>query len=154
MLSSEAFDSMPIPKPTPSKAMDLHGIRSALNSQNNQVRAAVIDGIQSGDILLIKGVSEELKKVDEKAYKEFTNIGSKKYIPVRSKHQAHGAMLAEQYGSSIFSADPSAERFESVSLCMKEGLTLISADKALKEHKKIVATCAVNGVTVMDISEL
>lgn len=142
------------PKPTPSKVMDLHGIRSALNSKNNQVRATVIDGIQSGDILLIKGVSEELKKADDLAYKEFATIKPKKYIPVLSRHQAHGAMLAEQYGSSFFSSDPPAERFESVSLCMNEGLTLVSADKAHKEYKKIVATCVVNGMTVMDITEL
>lgn len=138
----------------PTKVMDLHGIRAALSTKNNQTRAAVIDGIQSGDIHLVKGVSEELKAVDEELYTDFQTIKPKKYMKIRSAHQAHAQMLSEQHGSSIFGSFPPSERFECIALCIKEGLELVSASKALKEYKGIVSKCSLNGLSVKDIAEL
>lgn len=138
----------------PSKVMDLHGIRAALSSKNNQTKSAVIDGIQSGDIQLVKGVSEELKAIDEDLYKDFQQIKPKKYMKIRVSHQSHAQMLSEQHGSGIFGSFPPSERFECLALCMKEGLELVSAPKALKEYKGIVSKCSINGFVVKDISEI
>ncbi|MCQ0092298.1 hypothetical protein [Roseovarius sp. M141] len=138
----------------PTKVMDLHGIRAALNTTNNQVKSAVIDGIQSGDIQLVKGVSEELKAIDEDLYADFQTIKPKKYMKIKAAHQSHAQMLSEQHGSSIFGSFPPSERFESIALCMKEGLELVSTPKALKEYKRIISKCSLNGLVVKDISEL
>lgn len=139
---------------SPTKVMDLHGIRAAMSSTNNQTRSAVIDGIQSGDIQLFKGVSEELKAIDEDLYADFQTIKPKKYMKIKAAHQSHAQMLSEQHGSSIFGSFPPSERFECVALCMKEGLELVSAPKALKEYKGIISKCSLNGLVVKDISEL
>lgn len=138
----------------PEMAIDLHGIREALSSKNNQIRANIVDGIQSGKIVLLKGVSEELKAIDEALYKDFQNINPKKYIKLKTAHQAHAAMLAEQNGSNIFSACPPTARFEALALCMKEGLTLVSAKKAHKECKGILNKCQINGQSLLDVSEV
>lgn len=139
---------------SPTKVMDLHGIRAAMSSTNNQIRSAVIEGIQSGDIQLFKGVSDELKAIDEDLYTDFQTIKPKKYVKIKTAHQSHGQMLSEQHGSSIFGSFPPSERFECVALCVKEGLELVSAPKALKEYKGIISKCALNGLIVKDISEL
>ncbi|OAN77221.1 hypothetical protein A8B82_13555 [Sulfitobacter sp. EhC04] len=138
----------------PTKVMDLHGIRAALSTANNQIKSTVIDGIQSGDIQLFKGVSEELKAIDEDLYADFQTIRPKKYMKIKAAHQSHAQMLSEQHGSGLFGSFPPSERFECVALCMKEGLELVSAPKALKEYKGIVSKCALNGLIVRDISEL
>lgn len=86
----------------PTKVMDLHGIRAALSSKNNKIRSTVIDGIQSGDIQLVKGVSEELKAIDEGLYADFQTIKPKKYMKIKVAHQSYAQMLSEQHGVSFF----------------------------------------------------
>jgi len=136
------------------KIIDLHGIRDALTTKNNAVRSAVIDAIQTGEMNIVRSVSEELKAIDPIVYKDFQNIKPKKYTKITVGHISTAALLTQTYGASILGSVPPPERFEVLALCHAQGLSLVTSGKAQKECKAIAKKCKMNGTAVLGIDQI
>ena len=134
--------------------IDLHGLREAFNSTNNQVRVAVIDALESGEMRIMRAASEELKATDEDAYADFQSATKKKkYEKTQIKHEATRASLMSTYGATLFGSSPPSERFEAMAICVCEKYDLVTNGKPHADCKKIVSKCSLNGTKVLTVEE-
>lgn len=113
------------PKPTAEWVIDTHGMIEALTTKRNSVRAAVIDAIQNGSMLILKPVSAELKEAFPDLYIQLQSIKPKKYLTLTVPMFAAAATLTEAYGPGrILGSIPSSAHFEAVAAARLEGCTL------------------------------
>ncbi|TAV64355.1 hypothetical protein [Rhizobium leguminosarum] len=129
------------PKVKPKWIIDTHGMREALSTSSNKIRAAVIDAIESGEMLLLKAVSDELKKLYPDLWDDFKEIKNKKYhaTTVPAIHAA--SLLTEKYGASILGSVPTREHFQAVAVARILKCKLVSAGKALTNCQGICTKC-------------
>lgn len=122
--------------------IDTYGLRAALTTSQNSVRNAVIFAIESGDMLILKPTSSELKENDPAVYKDMQAIPSKKYLAIDvAANKAAAALIEAHGGSRLFGTTPPIDRFRALATARLHKLTLITDGKALKECLAIAAKC-------------
>ncbi|GAA0673248.1 hypothetical protein FHT00_001580 [Sphingomonas insulae] len=134
--------------------IDLHGMVEALTSRVNSVRASVISAIQSGEMLIIKSVSAQLKALYPHLWGTFSAIKPRKYAKSTMSVIAAATQYAESYGSSLLGSIPMFEHFEAVALAEANGCRLVSASTAHKHCRKIVKKCALSSNTVATVQDV
>jgi hypothetical protein len=129
-------------KPKPKYVIDSYGLRSALLTTQNSVRNAVIDAIQSGEMLILKAASKELKENDPDVYDDMQMILSKKYLPIDVSTSKAAAVLVETHGGSrLFGTTPPIDRFRALAAAGLHKLILITDGKALRDCQAIATKC-------------
>ncbi|MET3762904.1 hypothetical protein [Sphingomonas sp. UYEF23] len=132
----------PTAKPKATYVIDTYGLRTALTTAQNSVRNAVISAIESGDMLILKPVSSELKENDPPVYQDLQAISFKKYLAIDVAASKAAAALIEAHGGSrLFGTTPPIDRFRALATARLHKLTLITDGKALKECLAIAAKC-------------
>lgn len=145
---------MPAKKNEPKYLLDTYGLREAFTTNDNAIRSSVISSLEKGDLAIMRSASDDLKGIDEDAYKDFqASVKSKKYIKTLNKHEAIRASLMNKFGANLFGRSPSPECFEAISICRKEGLTFVTSGKNLVDSKKITAKCKLSGVGTISLSD-
>lgn len=146
--------SLPEKKIEAKYLFDLHAVIEALTSGSNLIRNAFINGLNSGEIKVLKSLSKELKAVDEDVYKDFQDVKSGRvYIDEGTKHHATQSALMDKYGTSIFGGSPRPSSFCAVAVSAVEKLDLVTHARPLDDCKKIVKKCAINKPTVLSLSD-
>lgn len=141
-------------KVPPKYLFDLYGVIGVLESNNNKLRSAFIDGLETGEVKVMHGVSKELKDTYEDLYKEFQSMKSGRvYQKSLPKHFAMQQNLMEKFGTSLWGNSPKPEHFEAIAVCAVEKLHLVTHDKPLKMCSKIVDKCALKKCQVMSLQE-
>ena len=126
----------------PKYVIDTYGLRAALTTTQNSVRNAVIAAIESGEMLILKPASKELKDNDPDVYADMQTISSKKYLAIDVSTSKAAAVLVETHGGSrLFGTTPPIDRFRALAAAGLHKLILISDGKALKECQAIVKKC-------------
>lgn len=132
----------------PQWAIDLHGLKFALEQRSNRV----ISAIQDGEIAVIRSARADLEKLYPPLYKQFQAIpGKKVYLDIGAKHKAASALLLERYGATIFTAKPNVAIFHHLALVRVEGVKLVSAGKALSDAQQVAKRCGMPGDVVANI---
>src|SRR6185369_2247077 len=131
-------------KPEPSMVIDLYGVREALTTSSNSARAAVIDAIQSGEMVILRSVSHELKDLFPELWDDFKAISPKKYLHSTAGTISVGTQLMERYGGSLLGAIPTFDHFEAVAAARMKKCKLVSGGKALAHCKDIGSKCQLN----------
>jgi hypothetical protein len=85
-------------KSSPKYLFDLHAVIKALSGGNNLVRSAFISGLESGEVLIQRSVTKELKDVDEAVYKDFQRVNPGR---VSSKHKTSMIDVRVKGGSFV-----------------------------------------------------
>ena len=134
--------------PAPKWVIDLHGIKEALTTLSN-ARARIIDAIQSGEMVIMRSVSVELRDAYPELWPDFVAIKPKKYVGTTVTLDAIAGQLQEAHGSSILGGIPPFEHFQAVAVSRAQSCTLVSAGKGLKHCKDICGKCGIpaTGVT-------
>jgi hypothetical protein len=140
--------------PAAAMAIDTHGMIAALTTKQNSVRVAVIDAIESGTMMVLKPVSDEMKKLRPDLWDDFKDIKNKKYLHVSVKAVLAATMLSEQYGASILGSIPSGEHFEAVAAARTHGCKLVSSGKALGHCTDIAKKCGLPPDSVVAITSV
>ena len=127
-------------KPKPKYVIDTYGLRAALTTTQNSVRNAVINAIESGEMLILKHASKELKENDPSVYDDMQTISPKKYLTVDVSTSKTAAILVEtQGGSRLFGTTPPIDRFRAAAGLHK--LLLTTDGKALQDCQAIAKKC-------------
>lgn len=137
---------------TPKWVIDLHGIKEALTTTSNSAKNRVISAIQSGEMLIMRSVSNELKDLYPHLWAAFTAIQPRKYVPTTVANNQSATLLQEQHGSGILGGLPLFEHFEAVAVARGKKCKLVSAGKALKSCTQIAKCCGIPSGYVMDIT--
>ncbi|ATE64088.1 hypothetical protein [Rhizorhabdus dicambivorans] len=137
---------------TPKWVIDLHGIKEALTTTSNSAKNRVISAIQSGEMLIMRSVSNELKDLYPHLWAAFTAIQPRKYVPTTVANNQSATLLQEQHGSGILGGLPLFEHFEAVAVARGKKCRLVSAGKALKNCKQIAKGCGIPDDDVTDIT--
>ncbi len=138
---------------TPQWVIDLHGIKEALTTRSN-VRARIIDAIESGEMLVMRSVQEELRAAFPDLWTDFAEIKPKKYVDTPLAVYTAAVQLQEMHGSSVLGGIPSFSHFEAVALARSKKCKLISAGKALSECKDIAKKCGIPNSDVAGVSDV
>jgi hypothetical protein len=139
-------------KVSPEWVIDTHGLRDALRSKSNSIKSAVIDAITSGRMLILKPVSKEFSDMYEDLYTELQTIKPRTYAQISVEASAHAGVMMDAYGARILGGNPQVEHFEALAVAHMKACTLITAGKALKECKSIVAKCGGKVATIDDVT--
>lgn len=140
-------------KPVPKWVIDLHGIREALTTKSN-AKALIIDAIQSGEMLVMRSVQDELKDLYEDLWTAFVDIKPKKYVNTTPAVSDVAAQLQEAHGCSVLGGVPSFAHFEAVALARTQKCQLVSAGKGLNDCKGIAKSCGLPVDTVVGIGDV
>lgn len=143
--------------PTPSKSkpkwlIDLHGIREMLTTRSNASRANVIEAIQSGEMLIMRSVSDELKAAFPTLWDDFNLIKPRKYFTVTMKIYATASSMQAAHGTSLLGGMPDFAHFEAVAAARSQKCKLISGGKALGHCQDIAAKCGIPAGEVASIA--
>jgi hypothetical protein len=142
----------PAPKPLPKWVIDTHGMVDALTTTQNSARDAVFTAIASGEMLILKSVSDEISKLYDHLWDDFKTLTGKKYLHVTVAMVQTATTLSEVYGASPLGSMPSGAHFEAVSAARSKGCTLVSAGKALTHCSDIAKKCGLPPNSVVPIS--
>ena len=137
---------------TPKWVIDLNGIREALTTTSNSAKNRVVSAIQSGEMLIMRSVSNQLKDLYPHLWAAFTAIQPRKYVSTSVANHQSATLLQEQHGSGILGGLPLFEHFEAVAVARGKKCKLVSAGKALKNCQKIAKGCGIPDGDVMDIT--
>ncbi|WP_233151021.1 hypothetical protein [Sphingomonas mollis] len=137
---------------TPKWVIDLHGIKDALTTTSNSAKNRVISAIQSGEMLIVRSVSNDLNNLYPHLWAAFTAIQPRKYVPTTVASNQSATLLQEQHGSGILGGLPLFEHFEAVAVARDKKCRLVSAGKALKSCKQIAKGCGIPDGDVTDIT--
>lgn len=140
-------------KPVPKWIIDLHGIKEALTTKSN-AKALIIDAIQSGEMLVMRSVQDELKDLYEDLWPAFVAIKPKKYVNTTPAVSDVEAQLQEAHGCSVLGGVPSFAHFEAVALARTKQCHLVSAGKGLSDCKDIARSCGLPHDTVVAIGDV
>ncbi|GGE84869.1 hypothetical protein [Sphingomonas prati] len=133
--------------------IDTYGLRAALTTTQNSVRSAVINAIESGEMLIIKSVSKELKENDPEVYAEMQAISYKKYASIDlGANKAAAAMVEAHGGSKLFGVTPPLDRFRALAVARLHKLVLVSDGKALKDCQSVAVKCHLPAGCVIGIA--
>ena len=139
---------------TPKWVIDLHGLKDCLTTTSNSAKAAVIDAIRRGEMLIMKSVSAELKDLYPHLWPLLKTITPKAYIKTTVANHASATALQELHGSGVLGGLPMFAHFEAVAVARSNGCKLVSAGKALKECRQIANGCGIPKSEVLGISDL
>lgn len=139
---------------TPKWVIDLHGLKDALTTTSNSAKAAVIEAIRRGEMLIMKSVSTELKDLYPQLWPLLMAITPRTYIKTTVANHASATALQELHGSGVLGGLPMFAHFESVAVARSKGCKLVSAGKALKECREITKGCGISKSEVIEISDL
>lgn len=141
-------------KSKPKWLIDTHGMKAALTTSSNKIRTAVIDAIECGEMLILKTVSDELKKMYPELWNDFKAIKNKKYehVSVGVIHAA-GALM-ESYGSSILGSVPGKEHFQAIAAARLLKCKLVSGDKGLANCERISSKCKLPNDSVVGLDAI
>ena len=128
-------------KAKPQWVIDTHGVRESLTTSSNSLRTAIIDAIESGEMLILKGVSDEIKKLYPDLWGAFKAIERKTYLTITVSVVQTASALMEEFGSSLLGSVPSREHFEAVAAARMQGCKLVSSARAFANCKKIADKC-------------
>jgi hypothetical protein len=129
-------------KPQPKYVIDTYGLRAALTTTQNSVRNAIIDAIESGEMMILKPASKELKENDPDVYADMQTISPKKYLAIDVSTSKAAAVLVEAHGGSrLFGTTPPIDRFRALAAAGRHKLILISDGKALRDCQAIALKC-------------
>ena len=137
---------------TPKWVIDLHGIKDALTTTSNSAKTRVLDAIRSGEMLILRSVSGELKELYPHLWSAFTAIMPKKYVPTTVANHKSATALQELHGSGVFGGLPLFAHFEAVTVARSKGCKLVSAGKGLKNCRQIAKGCGIPASDVTDIN--
>lgn len=140
-------------KPEPKWLIDTHGMLEALTTKSNSVKSAIIAAIESGEMLILKPVSAELKAAYPHVWDDFKAIQNRKYHPIGVADIKAASALTEGYGSSLLGSIPSKEHFQAVAAARLRGLTLVSYRKALKHYEAIARKCSLPADTCSAVAD-
>jgi hypothetical protein len=143
--------AQPKSKPQPKWIIDLHGIKEALTTRSN-AKAHILDAIESGEMLVMRSVQNELKDLYSHLWPDFVAIKTKKYIDTTLAVSAVAGQLQQAHGSSVLGGVPSFAHFEAVALARTQKLKLVSAAKGLSNCKQIASKCGLPVADIVDIS--
>ncbi|WP_050521077.1 hypothetical protein [Pseudorhodobacter antarcticus] len=130
-------------KSSPKYLFDLHAVIKALSGGNNLVRSAFISGLESGEVLIQRSVSKELKDVDEDVYKDFQLVNpGRVYQSEGAKHASVQQALQQKYGTNFWGNSPRPSCFLSVAMSTCEDLILVTDGRPLSDCRKIVKDCS------------
>jgi len=139
-------------KPRPKWVIDLHGIRETLTTRSNAAKASVIEAIQSGEMLIMRSVSDELRAAFPGLWADFNAIKPRKYFtPTMAVYAAAGSMQAA-HGTSLLGGMPDYAHFEAVAAARIQKCKLISGGKALGHCKDIAVKCGIPAGDVAGIT--
>jgi len=141
-------------KPTPKWVIDLHGIKEALTTRSNAIKARIRDAIQSGEMLVMRSVQTDLKNAFPELWKEFTSIKPRTYVDTGMAGYAAATALQEMHGSGVLGGIPSFTHFEAITVARANKCTLISAGKALTHCKGIAKGCGIPSGQVAGIENV
>lgn len=128
--------------PLPAKWMiDTHGMKEALTTSSNSHRAAIIDAIENGRMLILKTVSEEIKELFPELWESFKSIKNKKYKTISITAIRAASTLQESYGAPILGSIPTKEHFQAVAMAGIEKCKLVTSGKALSHCQHIQKKC-------------
>ncbi len=139
---------------TPKWVIDLHGIKEALTTTSNSAKHRVISAIQSGEMLVMRSVSNELKEMYPDLWPAFSAIQPRKYVPTSVANNYSATLLQEQHGSGVFGGLPLFQHFEAVAVARSKNCKLVSAGKALKNCKQIAKRCGIAEGEVANIDDV
>jgi hypothetical protein len=139
---------------SPKWVIDLHGIKEALTTTSNSAKNRIISAIQSGEMLIMRSVSNELKDLYPSLWTAFTAIQPRKYVPTTVANNQAATLLQEQHGTGVLGGLPLFEHFEAVAVARSKKCKLVSAGKALKNCKQIAKGCGIPSGDVTDISDV
>lgn len=139
---------------TPLWVIDLHGLRDALTTTSNSAKAAVIDAIRRGEMLIMKSVSEEMKELYPDLWPLVTAIKPRRYVRTTVADHAAAAALQEMHGSSILGGLPVFAHFEAVAVARSNNCKLVSGGKGIKSCTQIALGCELSPDGVVSISEV
>lgn len=145
--------AQPKSKPEPKWIIDLHGIKEALTTRSN-AKARILDALQSGEMLVMRSVQNELKNISEQLWADFAAIKGKKYVDTTVAVSALAAQLQEAHGSSLLGGVPSFAHFEAVALARTKKLKLVSAGKGLSDCTQIASKCGLPTADILATSAL
>lgn len=137
---------------SPKWVIDLYGIKDALTTTSNSARARVINAIQSGEMLVLRSVSDELKNLYPHLWSAFNAIKPKKYVPISVANSQSATLLQEQHSPGLFGGLPLFEHFEAVAVARFKKCKLVSAGKGLKNCRQIAKGCGIPPTDVTDIN--
>jgi hypothetical protein len=137
-------------KVAPKYVIDLHGVIGMLKSKNKKIQSDIIGHIKSGEMLILRTVSDEIK-FDNDLYKKFQDIKPKKYLQIPVAIGAVAAVLIEDFEGNILAPVPAIEIFEAVAAASSEGLILVSSGKGFNSCNGIAKKCKLKKLTVVKI---
>lgn len=133
----------PKSKLQPKWVIDLHGIREALTTRSNAAKARIIDAIQSGEMLIMRSVSDELSAAFPALWDDFTAIKPRKYFTSTMAVYAAAGSMQAAHGTSLLGGMPDYAHFEAVAAARIQKCKLISGGKALGHCQDIAAKCGI-----------
>lgn len=133
--------------------IDLNGVEEALSTKSNFIRDTFLDALEDGRLRIAKRTSKELKDCDEDLYAQFQQINTKRYITPKVAEQSIQADLIVDHGGGLLGGFPPEDRFENISICLSQGLKMVSAGKPLKDYNSIGKKCKLNGFMAMTLAE-
>jgi hypothetical protein len=141
------------PKQSAQWVIDTRGVIEALTTSKNSVRAAIIDAIQNGSMLILKPASHELKEAFPDIYEQFQDIKPKKYLSLTVPMLAAAAALTEAYGPGrLLGSFPSSAHFEAVAATRLVSCTLVTSGKSLTHCSAIAKKCGLPATSVQTLS--
>lgn len=140
--------------PQPTWVIDLYGMKEALTTRVNSARVAVIDAIQSGEMLIMRSVSNDLKCMYPELWDDFKAISPKKYLPTNVATIATATQLMEMYGGSLVGSIPTFEHFEALAAARMKKCKLVSAGKAFSHCNAITKKCGLPAGNVVKIASV
>jgi hypothetical protein len=129
-------------------------MREALTTSSNSARAAVIDAIQSGEMLIVRSVSDDIKNLYPPLWDHFKAIKPRKYAHSTGATIDAATHLMERYGSSLLGSVPTFETFEALAIARLKKCKLVSGGKAQADCKKIASKCGLPSGSVVGITSI
>ncbi len=141
--------AVPKNKAKPKWVIDLHGIREALTTRSNASKTRVIEAIESGEMLIMRSVSDELRAAFPGLWADFNAIKPKKYFTSTMAVYAAAGTLQAAHGTTLLGGMPDFAHFEAVAAARNLKCKLVSGGKALGHCNDIAIKC---GIPVGDVT--
>ena len=140
-------------KPPPEWLIDLHGMRDALTT-GSKAQARVIAAIESGEMLILRSVSDELKAAFPELWADFTAIKPKKYFTPTVATYAVASQLQQTHGSPMLGGMPDYAHFEAVAAARSLKCKLVTGGNAFTHCHNIASKCGIPVSHVVRIKDV
>ena len=130
------------------------GLRAGLLSNSNSIKSALIDGLKSRKVLMLRGTSEDLKNISDDAYVEFQQIGRHNYEQLQEKHYNIIDVLTSRSKRNLLLSIPSDDVFEMVGFAHFEKIIGLFAGQSLNDAEAICDDAKIARNCCGDLSNL